>query len=111
VMTVEKAEASKTLVEFVDRVLDGGIVIVDRDVLLSILGLELLALEAQVVTVSAQRYLEYAEAVGLIPLERPRHVTEYVMRREVRDRAALPRRILRWFVGLVTGNRRRNEEG
>ncbi len=110
-MTVEKSEASKTLVEFVDRVLDGGIVIVDRDVLLSILGLGLLALEAQVVTVSARRYLEYAEAVGLIPLERPRHVTEYVTRREVRDREALPRRILGWFVGLVTRNRRENEEG
>jgi hypothetical protein len=110
-MTVEKAEASKTLVEFVDRVLDGGIVIVDRNVLLSFLGMELLALEAQVVTVSAQKYLEYAEALGLIPLERPRHVTEYVTRREVRDREALPRRILQWFVRLVTRNRRGNEEG
>jgi len=110
-MTVERTEASKTLVEFVDRVLDGGIVIVDREVLLSVVGLELFVLEAQVVTVSAQKYLDYAEAVGLIPLERPRHVTEYVTRREVRDREALPRRILQWFVGLVTGNRRGNEEG
>lgn len=109
-MTVERTGASKSLAEFVDRVLDGGIVLVDRDIPLSILGLELLALEAQVVTVSAQKYLEYAEAVGLIPLERPRHVTEYVTRREVRDRQALPRSILRWFVGLVNRNRRGNEE-
>jgi len=110
-MTVERTEASKTLVEFVDRVLDGGIVIVDRAVLLSLVGLELFVLEARVVTVSVEKYLEYAEAVGLIPLERPRHVTEYVTRREVRDREILLRRILRWFVGFVTRNRRGNEEG
>ena len=73
-MPVERTSASKSLAEFVDRVLEGGIIIVDRDVLLSVLGLELLALEAQVVTLSAQRYLEYAEAIGLIPLEGPRHV-------------------------------------
>jgi hypothetical protein len=110
-MAVERTGASKTLLEFVDRVLEGGIILVDRDILLSILGLELLALEAQVVTVSAQKYLEYAEAVGLIPLERPRHVTEYVTRREVREGEALPRRILRWFVGLATKNGRGNREG
>jgi hypothetical protein len=110
-MTVERTGASKSLLEFVDRVLEGGIIFVDRDVLLSILGLELLALEAQVVTLSAQKYLEYAEAVGLIPLEGPRHVTEYVTRREVRGRAAQSRGLLRWFLGLVTRKRRGHREG
>jgi hypothetical protein len=110
-MTVERTAASKSLLEFVDRVLEGGIILVDRDVLLSILGLELLALEAQVVTLSAQKYLEYAEAVGLIPLEGPRHVTEYVTRRELRGQAAQPGGLLRWLVGLVTRNRRGHREG
>ena len=111
-MPVERIGASKSLLEFVDRVLDGGIVIVDhREVLVSILGLGLLALEVQVVTLSAQRYLEYAEAVGLIPLEGPRHVTEYVTRREVRGRAAQSRGLLRWFLGLVTRKRRGHREG
>ena len=110
-MTVERTGASKSLLEFVDRVLEGGIILVDRDVLLSILGLELLVLEAQVVTLSAQKYLEYAEAVGLIPLEGPRHVTEYVTRREVRGRAAQSRGHLRWFLGLVTRKRRGHREG
>jgi len=110
-MTVERTGASKSLLEFVDRVLEGGIILVDRDVLLSILGLELLVLEAQVVTLSAQKYLEYAEAVGLIPLEGPRHVTEYVTRREVRGRAAQSRGLLRWFLGLVTRKRRGHREG
>jgi len=106
-MTVERSSASKSLVEFVDRVLAGGIILVERDVLLSILGLELLVLEAQVVTLSAQRYLEYAEAVGLIPLESPRHVTEYGTRREARGRMTL----LGWFLGLVTRKRRGHREG
>jgi hypothetical protein len=110
-MAVERTGASKSLLEFVDRVLEGGIILVDRDVLLSILGLELLALEAQVVTLSAQKYLEYAEAVGLIPLEGPRHVTEYVTRREVRGRVAQAGGLLRWFLGLVTRKRRGHREG
>jgi len=110
-MAVERTGASKSLLEFVDRILEGGIIFVDRDVLLSILGLELLALEAQVVTLSAQKYLEYAEAVGLIPLEGPRHVTEYVTRREARGRAAQPRKLLRWFLALVTRKRRGHREG
>ena len=106
-MAVERTGASKSLLEFVDRVLEGGIILVERDVLLSILGLELLVLEAQVVTLSAQRYLEYAEAVGLIPLESPRHVTEYGTRREARGRMTL----LRWFLGLVTRKRQGHREG
>jgi hypothetical protein len=110
-MAVERTAASKSLLEFVDCVLEGGIILVDRDVLLSILGLGLLALEAQVVTLSAQKYLEYAEALGLIPLEGPRHVTEYVTRREVRGRAAQPRGLLGWLLGLVTRNRRGHREG
>jgi hypothetical protein len=105
-MPVERTGASKSLLEFADRVLEGGIIIVDREVLVSILGLELLALEVQVVTLSAQRYLEYAEAVGLIPLESPRHVTEYGTRREARGRMAL----LRWILGLVTRKRQGHRE-
>jgi hypothetical protein len=105
-MPVERTGASKSLLEFADRVLEGGIIIVDREVLVSILGLELLALEAQVVTLSAQRYLEYAEAVGLIPLESPRHVTEYVTRRQVRWRAVRMGGLLSWLLGFVTGKRR-----
>jgi len=109
-MAVERIGASKSLLEFADRVLEGGIIIVDREVLVSILGLELLALEAQVVTLSAQKYLEYAEAVGLIPLESPRHVTEYVTRRELRGWAAQRGGLLGWLVGLVTRNRQRRQE-
>jgi hypothetical protein len=106
-MPVERTSASKSLAESVDRVLAGGIIIVDRDVLLSVLGLELLALEAQVVTLSAQTYLEYAEAIGLIPLEgQPRSAGQVSRRGGTVRRGGL----LRWLVGLVMRKRRGHRE-
>ncbi|MEW6456348.1 MAG: gas vesicle structural protein GvpA [Acidobacteriota bacterium] len=63
-MAVEKAIASSSLVEVVDRILDKGIVI-DAWVRVSLVGIELLALEARVVIASVETYLKYAEAIGL----------------------------------------------
>ena len=83
-MSVERIPASRSLLEVMDRVLDKGIVIVDRKVLLSLFRLELLVLEARVVTISIDTYLEYAEAVGALPLKATRHVTEYVSRDRAR---------------------------
>ncbi len=63
-MAVEKAIGSSSLVEVVDRILDKGIV-VDAWVRISLVGIELLAIEARVVVASVETYLKYAEAVGL----------------------------------------------
>jgi len=63
-MAVEKTNASSSLVEVVDRILDKGIVI-DAWVRLSLVGIELLAIEARVVAASVETFLKYAEAVGL----------------------------------------------
>jgi hypothetical protein len=63
-MAVEKTIASTSLAEVVDRILDKGIVI-DAWVRLSLVGIELLALEARVVVAGVDTYLKYAEAVGL----------------------------------------------
>ncbi len=65
-MAVEKAIASSSLVEVVDRILDKGIV-VDAWVRISLVGIELLAIEARVVIASVETFLKYAEAVGLLP--------------------------------------------
>ena len=65
-MAVEKAIASSSLVEVVDRILDKGIVI-DGWVRISLVGIELLAIEARVVLASVETFLKYAEAVGLLP--------------------------------------------
>ena len=48
----------------VDRILDKGIVI-DAWVRVSLVGIELLAIEARVVTSGVDTFLKYAEAVGL----------------------------------------------
>ncbi len=63
-MAVEKAVASTSLAEVIDRILDKGIVI-DAWVRVSLVGIELLAIEARVVVAGVDTYLKYAEAVGL----------------------------------------------
>ena len=61
---VQKSTDSSSLAEVVDRILDKGIVI-DAWVRVSLLGLELLTIEARVVIAGVETYLKYAEAVGL----------------------------------------------
>jgi hypothetical protein len=63
-MAVEKTIASTSLAEVVDRILDKGIII-DAWVRVSLVGIELLAVEARVVVAGVDTYLKYAEAVGL----------------------------------------------
>ena len=62
--TVQKSMDSSSLAEVVDRVLDKGIV-VDAWARVSLVGIEILAVEARVVVASVDTYLKYAEAVGL----------------------------------------------
>jgi len=64
IMAVEKTISSSSLVEVVDRILDKGVV-VDAWVRVSLVGIELLAVEARVVVASVETWLKYAEAVGL----------------------------------------------
>ena len=63
-MAVEKAIASSSLVEVIDRILDKGVV-VDAWVRVSLVGIELLAIEARVVVAGVETFLKYAEAIGL----------------------------------------------
>ncbi|MEY3222185.1 MAG: gas vesicle structural protein GvpA [Cuspidothrix sp.] len=63
-MAVEKTNSSSSLAEVIDRILDKGIVI-DAWVRVSLVGIELLAVEARIVIASVETYLKYAEAVGL----------------------------------------------
>lgn len=63
-MAVEKTMASSSLAEVVDRILDKGIV-VDAWARISLVGIELLAIEARIVVAGVDTYLKYAEAVGL----------------------------------------------
>jgi hypothetical protein len=63
-MAVQKVNSSSSLAEVIDRILDKGIVI-DAWVRVSLVGIELLSIEARVVIASVETYLKYAEAVGL----------------------------------------------
>ncbi|MCX7425509.1 MAG: gas vesicle structural protein GvpA [Planctomycetia bacterium] len=61
---VQKSTDSSSLAEVVDRILDKGIVI-DAWAKVSLVGIELLTIEARIVVASVETYLKYAEAVGL----------------------------------------------
>jgi hypothetical protein len=63
-MGVKTALQSSSLAEVLDRILDKGIVI-DLYAIVSLVGIELLAVEARVVIASVETWLEYARAVGL----------------------------------------------
>jgi hypothetical protein len=61
---IAKSTDSSSLAEVVDRILDKGIVI-DAWAKVSLVGIELLSVEARVVIASVETYLKYAEAIGL----------------------------------------------
>ncbi len=63
-MAVQTSMASSGLAEVIDRILDKGLVL-DAWVRVSLLGLEILTVEARVVLASVETYLKYAEAIGL----------------------------------------------
>lgn len=63
-MAVQKTLGESSLAEVIDRILDRGIVI-DAWARVSLVGIEILAIEARVVIASVDTFLKYAEAVGL----------------------------------------------
>jgi hypothetical protein len=67
---VRKTHESASVAEIVDVILDKGIVI-DAWVRVSVLGLELLTIEARVVVASVDTYLRYAEAIARTSLAAP----------------------------------------
>ena len=62
-MAVERAAGGSSLIDVLDRVLDKGIFI-DACVRVSLVGIDLITVEARVVVASIDTYLKYAEAVG-----------------------------------------------
>jgi len=62
-MAVERASGGTSLIDVLDRVLDKGIVI-DAWVRVSLVGIDLITVEARVVVASIDTYLKYSEAVG-----------------------------------------------
>src|SRR5438552_3712348 len=75
-MAVERAPGGTSLIDVLDRVLDKGIVI-DAWVRVSLVGIDLITVEARIVVASIDTYLEYSEAVGqTAPASKPVGATE-----------------------------------
>src|SRR5947209_12188059 len=68
---IERAPGGTSLIDVLDRILDKGIVI-DAWVRVSLVGIDLITVEARVVVASIDTYLRYAEAMGITaPVARP----------------------------------------
>jgi hypothetical protein len=81
-MAIETVNSSSSLAEVIDRILDKGVVI-DVWIRVSLVGIELLVVEARIVLASVETYLKYAEVVGLT------------------SQAAVPRRAVAGLAGLA----------
>jgi hypothetical protein len=62
---IERLSGGSSLIDVLDRVLDKGIVI-DAWVRVSLVGIDLITIEARVVVASIETYLRYSEAVALL---------------------------------------------
>src|ERR1700760_1384611 len=97
-MPVERTAGGTSLIDVLDRVLDKGIVI-DAWVRVSLVGIDLVTVEARIVVASIDTYLKYSEAVGITgPVSRPRELSggtdelERVQRENVELRRQLDQR-------------------
>lgn len=67
-ITTQQAPSSGGLTEVLGLILDRGVVI-DAYVRVSLVGIEVLTIDARVVVASVDTYLRYAEAVGRVSLD------------------------------------------
>jgi hypothetical protein len=61
---IQKSLDTSSLAEVINTILDKGVVI-DVWATVSLVGIQILSLEARVVIASVETYLKYAEAIGL----------------------------------------------
>lgn len=124
-MAVERAPGGTSLIDVLDRVLDKGIVI-DAWVRVSLVGIDLITVEARVVVASIDTYLKYSEAVGQVtPVSRPQAAELAAHQNVIAENAALraelaatkssrvtaPRAPVPRRPGTRPGPRRRKTEG
>ena len=65
-LSIERSRADGSLIDVLDRILDKGIVI-DAYVRVSLVGVDLVSVEARVVVASVQTYLMYADSISETP--------------------------------------------
>jgi len=106
-MPVERASGGTSLIDVLDRVLDKGIVI-DAWVRVSLVGIDLITVEARVVVASIDTYLKYSEAVGQAPAVGPKGIDSKTHEAVLAENAALKAQIA--SAGTVVERRRRRAE-
>ena len=85
---LNEQQGGTSLIDVLDRVLDKGIVI-DAWVRVSLVGIDLITVEARVVVASIDTYLKYSEAVGQVsPVSRPPAELTAAPERHRRERRA-----------------------
>ena len=89
-MAVERAPGGTSLIDVLDRILDKGIV-VDAWVRISLVGIDLITVEARVVVASIDTYLKYADAVGLTGIVSRPQLAETTVTEEIGEPARGPR--------------------
>jgi hypothetical protein len=107
-MPVERASGGSSLIDVLDRVLDKGIVI-DAWVRVSLVGIDLITVEARVVVASIDTYLKYSEAVGQAPAIGPKGIDAKKHEALLAENAALKAQIAA-SAGTAVERRRRRAE-
>jgi hypothetical protein len=106
-MPVERTTGGTSLIDVLDRVLDKGIVI-DAWVRVSLVGIDLITVEARVVVASIDTYLKYSEAVGqAVPSSRPALVDSKAHEAVVAENVALRAQLAAAGDGNAVPSRRR----
>ena len=106
-MPVERTTGGTSLIDVLDRVLDKGIVI-DAWVRVSLVGIDLITVEARIVVASIDTYLKYSEAVGqAVPTARPAAIDAKAHEALVAENAALRTQLASASAGARVPARRR----
>ena len=99
-MSVERVLTGTSLVDVLDRILDKGIVI-DAWARVSIVGIDLITVEARVVVASVDTYLRYSDALAARALAAPPAVQVHRLRGASDDQLAAENANLRALLAEV----------
>jgi hypothetical protein len=108
-MPVERAPGGTSLIDVLDRVLDKGIVI-DAWVRVSLVGIDLITVEARVVVASIDTYLKYSEPLGQLPPVSKSAIESKGYEEVIAENAALRAQLATGPAGRRTGGRRRGTQ-
>jgi gas vesicle structural protein len=75
-VTIDRAPRPSSLADVLDLILDKGLVI-DAYVRVSVIGIEIVVIDARIVIASVDTYLRFAEAVNRLDLSQTKEATTY----------------------------------